>query len=43
MTFVAEAFRYGDLDVVVRWEIPTALRERYRDDERRFFASLTCP
>ncbi|MEZ4381871.1 MAG: hypothetical protein R3A79_11000 [Nannocystaceae bacterium] len=43
LTVVAEAFRYGDLDVVVRWTIPTALRERYRADERRFFASLTCP
>jgi len=42
MTTVAESFRYEKLDVVVSWRLPTSLRERYREDERRFFASLRC-
>ena len=42
MTTVAESFRYGDLDVVVSWRLPTSLREHYRENERRFFASLRC-
>ena len=42
MTTIAESFHYGELDVIVSWRLPTSLRERYRDDERRFFASLRC-
>ncbi|MCA9691853.1 MAG: hypothetical protein R3A51_20015 [Nannocystaceae bacterium] len=42
MTIVAQEFRSGPLDVVATWELPTALRERYRDEEARFFASFRC-
>jgi hypothetical protein len=42
-TAVAYAFEHGDLDVVVSWEIPTAKRETYREDEQRFFGALRCP
>jgi hypothetical protein len=41
-TTVGVTFRDGDRDVLATWQIPTALRARYRAQEDRFFASLSC-
>ncbi len=41
-TVTAQSFAHGRLRVVAVWDIPTALRDRYRAQERRFFDSFAC-
>lgn len=41
-TTIGQSFSHGDVQVLATWDISTQLRERYRAQERRFFASLAC-
>lgn len=42
ITQVAVALRRGDQDVLIRWQVTTPERTRYRLAEAHFFASIVC-